>query len=264
VHSFTTSHGYTAEVGIIAASAGQRATVAVGVQLAADRVRETIDRVRDDHPAIDMGEVTEYAAGAEGKHTAALHYAQTPDRAVLAPSIASPIDPTVELHGTPIASPFAFDRTGLVVPVYPKMRALLAHNRGLVNDAVVAGFVWPDNPVLRRPANKPGDYWLALPTRLGADGLPQGAGANDLTDAGGHRVIHAAGLTILVGTDALPEVGTRPDPPTDASITIEHQSGTTITIDPGGAVTITTNNKAISLTNGKVKLALDGKSVAVS
>jgi hypothetical protein len=59
-------------------------------------------------------------------------------------------------------------------------------------------------------------------------------------------------------------VGTRPEPPSDASITIEHQSGTTITIDKDGAVTITTDNQTIALTNGSVNLKLDGSSVAVS
>jgi hypothetical protein len=151
-----------------------------------------------------------------------------------------------------------------MVPVYPGMRALLAHNRGLVNDAVLTGFIWPENPPTRRPPNEPGDYWLALPTGLDPDGLPQGPGANDLTDASGHRVIQAAGLRVVVGPDALPEVGTRPDPPTDASVTIEHQSGTTITIDASGAVTISTSGSAITLTNGSVSLTVDGSAVAVS
>jgi len=227
-------------------------------------VRDVVERVHDDRPGVAVGEVVEYAAGADGKHLATLHYAQRPDPAVVSPSVASPVDSTVDLHDKPIASPFAFDRTGLIVPVYPKMRALLAHNRGLVNDAVLAGFVWPENPRLRRPPNQPGDYWLALPTGLDPDGLPEGKGVNDLTDASGHRVIQASGLHILVGPDALPDVGTRPEPPADASITIEHQSGTTITVDPDGRITISTDNQAITLTNGAVSLTVDGSSVAVS
>src|SRR5205807_1410893 len=125
-------------------------------------------------------------------------------------------------------------------------------NRGLVNDAVVAGFLWPDNPATRRPPNEPGDYWLALPTALDEDQLPTGPGVNDLIDATGHRVIQAAGLHLLVGADALPDVGVRPEPPTDSTVTIEHQSGTTITIDADGAVTISTDGKPITLTNGGV------------
>jgi hypothetical protein len=256
VHRFTTTGGYTAEVGLIAAGAGQQAQVAGGVQAVVDRWRETLYQAHDDHPAIDLGRVKEYTAGVHG-HLATLRYADGPDPA-------DPDTATVDLYDKPISSPFAFGQSGLVVPVYPKMRALLAHNRGQVNDAVVAGFVWPDDPDAQRPPNRTGDYWLALPTKLGEDGLPLGPGANDLTDAGGHRVVQAAGLHIQVGTDSLPDVGTRPDPPTDASITIEHQSGTTITIDPSGAVAITTQQRAITLTNGAVSLALDGAGVAVS
>jgi len=261
VHRFGTGDGYTARLDLISAEAGRRVQVTTGVQVVVDRWRDLVDRAQDDRPAVDVGEVTEYAADG---HVAALHYAQNPDPAVAAPSVASPVDGSVDLRGKPIASAFAFDRTGLVVPVYPGMRALLAHNRGLVNDAVLAGFVWPDNPAMRRPANQPGDYWLALPTGLGPDGLPTGPGANDLTDAGGHRVIQTAGLHILVGAGALPEVGTRPEPPAAGTVTIEHESGTTIRVDAGGGVTIETDHKPITLTNGGVSLTLDGTKVAVS
>ncbi|WOX14100.1 hypothetical protein [Streptomyces sp. N50] len=263
VHRFTTSGGYTAELGLIAAAAGERAQVTTGVQVVVDRWRGMVDRARDDHPAVDVGEVTEYVAGA-GKHLASLHYAQVPDPGVVAPSVASPVDTGATMHEKPIASVFAFDRTGLVVPVYPGMRALLAHNRGAVNDAVLAGFLWPDDPATRRPANEAGDYWLALPTALGDDGRPTGPGANDLTDAGGHRIIQTTGLHIVVGKDLLPEVGTRPKPPDDDTITVDHHSGTTITVDAGGAVTISTQGQPIRLTNGTVSLDLDGSAVAVS
>jgi hypothetical protein len=264
VHCFATSGGYTAELDLIAAGAGEVARVATGVRAVVDRWRQMVSRAQDDHPAIDVGEVTTYASGADGKHLASLHYAQDPGPGVAAPSVASPVDDTLDLHDKPIASAFAFDRTGLVTPVYPGMRALLAHNRGEVNDAVLAGFLWSDNPRLRRPANEPGDYWLALPTGLGADGLPTGPGANDLIDAAGRRVVQVAGLHILVGADVLPEVGTRPEPPAADTITIEHASGTTITVDAGGAVTIETSHKPITLTNGTVSVRLDGAVVKVS
>ncbi|MFB4296704.1 hypothetical protein [Actinomadura sp. NTSP31] len=264
VHRFRADSGYTAELRLIAAAPGERAEVATGVQAVVDRLLDAVERERDDHPAVDLGEVTAYAPGADGKHLASLHYGQAPEDGVSAPSVASPVGTDVDLLGKPIASPFAFHRTGLMTPVYPRMRAVLAHNRGDVNDAVVTGFVWPDNPVQQRPANQAGDHWLALPTELGEDGLPRGKGANDLTDAAGHRIIQVAALRVLVGGDALPEVGERPDPPTDDSITIEHQSGTTITVDSGGAVTISTANQPITLTNGSVSMKLDGSSVAVT
>ncbi|QKV80430.1 hypothetical protein [Amycolatopsis sp. Hca4] len=261
LHRFTTDGGYVARLELIAAEAGRRAQVTTGVQVVVDRWRELVDRAQDDRPAIDVGEVTEYTADG---HVASLQYAQQPDPAVAAPSVAGPVDGGTELHGKPISSAFAFDRTGLVVPVYPRMRALLAHNRGLVNDAVLAGFLWTDEPELRRPANRPGDHWLALPTGLGPDGLPTGPGVNDLTDATGHRVIQAAGLRVQVGAGTLPEVGTRPDPPSDGSITIEHESGTRIRVGADGGVTITTDHQPITLTNGGVSLKLDGTKVAVS
>ncbi|MGW3647230.1 hypothetical protein [Streptomyces sp. NPDC000878] len=264
VHSFRVGSGYTAELRLIAARPGERAQVHTGVQGVVDRWRDVLDRSREDHPAVDLGEVTEYAPGADGRHVASLHYGQRPEPGVAAPSVASPIDTAVELHDKPIVSPFAFHKTGLITPVYPKMRAVLAHNRGDVNDAVITGFVWPDNPAHERPPNRPGDHWLALPTELGADDLPRGKGANDLTDAAGQRVIQVAALHVLVGADSLPKVGTRPDPPTDNSITIEHQSGTMITVDSEGAVTISTADRPITLTNGSVSMQLDGSSVAVT
>ncbi|MFL6126307.1 hypothetical protein [Actinophytocola sp.] len=261
VHRFATDSGYTARLELIAAEAGTRAQVTTGVQVVADRLRDMVDRAQDDRPAIDVGEVTQYTVDG---HVASLHYSQDPDPAVTAPSVASPADATLSLLDKPIASAFAFDQTGLVVPVYPGMRALLAHNRGLVNDAVLAGFIWPDEAADRRPRSQRGDYWLALPTRLGPDGRPTGPGANDLTDGTGHRVIQTAGLRIQVGVGVLPDVGTRPTPPADGSITIEHESGTTIKVDTGGGVTISTNHKPITLTNGGVSVTLDGAKVAVS
>ncbi|MDV5143349.1 hypothetical protein R1T08_03285 [Streptomyces sp. SBC-4] len=93
---------------------------------------------------------------------------------------------------------------------------------------------------------------------------PTGPGVNDLTDAKGGRVIQARGLHILVGTPKLPQVGTRPIPPDDDSVTIEHHTGTTIEIDPEGAVTVRTKGSGIKLTNGTVSLSLDGASVQVT
>ncbi|RKT08175.1 hypothetical protein BX286_6259 [Streptomyces sp. 3211.6] len=265
LHRFGSRSGYTVDVKLVVAEAGKRAQVGGGVQGVVDRWRDVVDRQQQERPAIDVGEVTAYAPGAEGKHLASMHYGQSPSGAVVAPSVASPVDTAVDLHNKPIASPFAFHNCGLITPVYPKMRAVLAHNRGLVNDAVVTGFLWPENPAQAHPGNRAGDYWLALPTQLGPDGLPVGKGANDLTDATGHRVVQVAGIHLLVGADKLPNVGTRPTPPTDSTITIEHQSGTKIAVDKDGNVTITTAaTKKLTLGNGQVSLTLDGPSVKVT
>ena len=64
-------------------------------------------------------------AAADKAHRVSLHYAQVPARTVTAPSIDSPVSTDDELVKKPIASPFAFDKVGLVTPVYPGMRALL-------------------------------------------------------------------------------------------------------------------------------------------
>jgi hypothetical protein len=264
VHRFTTRAGYTCEVLLVAVPAGQPAQTGGGVQGVIDRMQDVVSQQRDDHPAIDVGAVTSYQPGAEGKHLTSLHYGQTPGPTVVAPSVASQVDTAVELHAKPLASPFAFHKCGLVLPVYPGMRALLAHNCGLVNDAVVAGWLWGEAPRHEPPANKFGDYWLALPTAIGNDGLPTGGGVNDLVDATGRRVVQVKALHVMVGERALPPVGARPDPmPEDNTLTIEHHSGTKITVDAEGALTITTSSKKLSLSNGAVSVTLNGAKVEV-
>ena len=229
-----------------------------------DRWKDVVGRHGDDHPAVDVGVVTTYSAGSDGKHLASLNYGQEPADTVVSPSVASPVKTAIELHDKPVAAPFAFHHCGLVVPVYPKMRALLAHNRGLVNDAIVAGWLWSDEPRFARPANEPGDWWLALPTGLDGDGLPDGPGVNDLIDAKGRRAVQATALHVTVGKPALPQVGTRPEPPAENTVTVEHHTGTKITIDAAGALTITTDQKKLTLTNGSVSVTLDGAKVQVS
>ena len=157
-------------------------------------------------------------AAAGEAHRVTLNYAQVPGKDVKAPSIDSPVSTEAQLVKKPMASVFAFDKVGLVTPVYPGMRALLAHNRSLTNDAVVTGWLWPSKPEASTPPpNRPGDWWLALPTELDGKGKPTGKAVNDLTDARGARAIHARALHILVGR-ALSDVGTRPTrPPTTPS-----------------------------------------------
>ena len=263
-HSFSTTSGYTCALTLMAVTDGSRATPAGGAHGVVDRFEHAVTRRFQDHPAVDIGEITNYSAGSKGAHLADLHYGQTPDAGVVAPSVTTTVDTDIELQNAPLVSAFAFDKVGLMTPVYPKMRAVLGHNRGLVNDALVTGYVWAENPRQTPPPNEPGDHWLALPTELGPDGLPSGKGANDLTDAKGHRVIGVSSLHVLVGRSAQPDVGVRPTPPDDDTLVLEHFSGTTITVDKDGALTITTKQQKLTLTNGQVSLALDGSAVAVS
>jgi phage protein D len=263
IHEYGPEGGYTCTLSLVAAEAGKTARLAGGVQGVVDRLQDVIGKAGADHPSLDVGQVTAYKPGADGKHLADLHYGQSPEATVVAPSVASPVEEDVELHSKPVASAFAFAGVGLVTPVYPGMRALLAHNRGLVNDAVVAGWLWSEQPRYAPPPNLAGDWWLALPTEMGSDGLPTGKTVNDLTDAKGNRLIQTRGLHIQVGEPKLPALGKRPDPPTEDSVVIEHHTGTTIEITAKGELRITTKNTKLELTNGQVTLSFDGAKVAV-
>ncbi|MFE7580857.1 hypothetical protein ACFU5Y_04730 [Streptomyces gardneri] len=260
VHRFGVRTGYVCEVQLVAAAAGEFVEAVDGVRAFTDRLDAGAERALLARPSVDVGEVSAYRAAG---HQVSLRYGQSPPPSMSLPSVTGPVGDDVLLD-KPVAAPFAFGPCGLMTPVYPGMRALLAHNRNLVNDAAVVGWLWPRTPGARAPAPEPGDYWLALPTGTGSDGQPTGPGVNDLTDAKGGRVIQARGLHILVGTPKLPQVGTRPTPPEDDSVTIEHHTGTTIEIDPEGAVTVRTKGSGIKLTNGTVSLSLDGASVQVT
>ncbi len=265
-HTFSTRNGYTCDMTIVAAEPGKIAGNLTGVHGLVNRFRDLAENMQNQRPALDVGQVTEYEPGNQQKHLTTLNYGQSPSPSDVAPSVEIAVDDSLQLHHKPIASPFAWHKCGLIVPVYAGMRALLAHNLGLVNDAVVAGFLWSEQPTYDRPKNKEGDYWLCLPTDFeeGGDKRPKGKGVNDLTDKSGLRVIQAKGLHIFVGNDKLPDVGERPDPPDAQTIVIEHESGTTITIANGGAVSIETKSKDISLTNGSVTLKLGSSGVEVS
>jgi len=265
--TYSTKSGYVCELVLADVTGGARAPAATPASRVVDEFNRAVLAARQDNPTIDVGDVSAYTAAdgaaATDAHRVSLHYAQTPARGVTAPSTESPVSTEDELVKKPMASPFAFDKVGLMTPVYPGMRAVLAHNRSLTNDAIVAGWIWPSQPSSTPPPNHAGDWWLALPTELGGDGKPTGKGVNDLIDARGARVLQARGLHVLVGTSALPDVGTRPTVPDDDTITIEHSSGTTITVDSDGAVSITTSQKKLTFGNGQVSLTLDGAAVEV-
>lgn len=260
-HSFSNvSGGYTCVVLLVHAEPGKLAEVPVGVEALADTLQNATTRPTSS--LIDVGQVKSYTAGKD-KHVATLDYGQSPQDDSIAASVQTPVDETVQLINTPMLAPFAFHKTGLIVPTYPKMRVLLAHNRGEVRDAVIAGFLWSNEPAYERPQSQAGDYWLCLPTELDNDGLPTGKGANDLTDSTGRRIIQSKAFQIFVADDQLPAVGVRPTPPDASTLVIEHQSGAKITIDKDGKITIETKSKELALTNGSVTLSLNGSTVEV-
>ncbi|WP_225731765.1 MULTISPECIES: hypothetical protein [unclassified Nocardia] len=245
-HLFSMRGGYTCEVTVLEAEAAARPEAADGPQAVFDGFASFTRGLLADHPSVDVGDIAEYRKsgdGDNGGHRATLHYGQ--QRA--ASSVDDPVDNRLLLHEKPMSSVFAWDKTGLMVPVYPGMRAVLVHNGGEVNDAVAAGFLWSRNANHQPPKNEVGDYWLCLPTQV-SDGKPEGKGVNDLTDASGHRVVQAVGLGIEIGNGVLPDVGERPMPPTGETLTIKHGKGTTITIAEDGAVTIATDGAKASIT----------------
>jgi hypothetical protein len=261
---FSTKTGYTCEVRLVGAKPGEDAAAGLrGASALVKRFRDVTESAQASRPAVDIGQVTGYKPGAT-KHSVTLNYGQSPPADAVRPSVDEPVNDKPQLHDKPIGSLFAWHKCGLIVPVYEGMRAVLLHNRGLVNDAIVGGFLWVDEPALERPDSKTGDWWLCLPTELDGNKLPTGKGAHDLIDASGCRVIHAKGLHVLVGKANLADVGTRPAPPAEKTVVIEHESGTTIRIDDQGAVAITTAGKDITISAGTGTIVLKGKAVQVS
>ena len=152
----------------------------------------------------------------------------------------------------PYATPFAFGKFGLVLPRYGGTRVLVVHRDGDEDDPIDVGALWKRGAA---PASNPGDWWLTLPAELapGARGHiaddatpdePTGKASNDLIDADGNRVIEVGKLRVRVGKGLMGEAGVRPDgEAAPAGVSIEHESGLTITIDQEGNVTVKSAKK---------------------
>jgi hypothetical protein len=216
----------------------------------ARQLRKNLYQRERTRPAVQLGDVNAYTAG---DHTATfdLGYDSTPD--MPSPSVQATLqDKPVPLNDKPIASPFAFDNCGLVVPVYPKMRSLLVHGWNQPEDAVAAGFVWTAD--MTPPQNQTGDWWLCLPTQFDGDGKPTGNTVNDLIQQDGQRVIQVKGMKITIGAGLLNPVGSRPSPGSDESLTIEADDNQTkLTFKAG----------QIEMTDGTIKLTIGGGKVAI-
>jgi hypothetical protein len=201
--------------------------------------------------SIEIAKVKEYAAPSSGsdKHLATLYYGQASDPTITQPSIQAEVETKEDqiAEKRPIISLFAWHKCGLVVPVYKNMKAVLAHNRGLGDDSLVAGFIWSDKPTIEPPASKAGDWWLCLPVDYDDANPPSDStkAANDLTANNGKRVIEVKGLKITVGADKLGTVGTRPTEGDDNVFLIEHKSGTTFQIADDGKLTISASSVSI-------------------
>ena len=149
----------------------------------------------------------------------------------------------------PIASPFAWRKCGLVTPVYPGMKALVAHNAGLATDGIVTGYIWSKQPDFAPPSNQAGDWWLCLPIDFDATKPPSDGtkAVNDLTGRTGKRVIEVKGLRITVGASKLANIGTRPTEAADNEFLIEHASGTSVHINSNGALTIDARKASLTV-----------------
>jgi hypothetical protein len=216
----------------------------------ARQLRQNLLQRDRNRPAVDIGDVRTYR---EGAHTATLDLGHDSTADMPSPSVQATLrDAPVALNDKPIASPFAFDRCGLVVPVYPKMRALLAHGWNEPEDAVAAGFVWTAE--MTPPQNQPGDWWLCLPTGIDGDGKPTGNGVDDLIAKDGQRVIQVKGLKITIGSGLLNPVGARPTPGRDETLLIEADDNKTRMTVKAGEIVMTDGSVTLTIAGGKISI----------
>jgi hypothetical protein len=226
-------------------------------------VQSLSQRIKDEprlRPTLEIGSIKEYTPGESGeaKHLSTLYFGQRFEKTETQPSIRAEVETDEQqlLRNKPLVSSFAWHKCGLVVPVYPGMKALLSHNLNLPDDALVTGFLWSEKPTLEPPKNKEGDWWLCLPIDFDTSSPPSDStkAANDLIANNGKRVIEVKGLRISVGADALGNVGTRPQEGNDDEFLIEHASGAKILI----------KNGEIQLTDGSVTLKISNGMISVS
>ena len=221
-------------------------------------------------------EVTSVKAAADA-YQADLYYGQPAPSNETQPSINAAIKEQDDhvYEGKPIGSPFAWRKCGLVTPVYPGMKAVVAHNRALASDGIVTGYIWSKQPDFPPPENHAGDWWLCLPIDFDAKQPPRDStkAVNDITASNGCRVIELKGLKIAVGTAGLKEIGKRPIPEDEKvaeACTITHASGAVITVqegeidvDTGVGPKLTLSSSGITLTDGTLNVRLANGRLAI-
>jgi hypothetical protein len=281
-HKLTREGGYTCTGRALSPTATADDAQKAGrpsASVVARQIGQNLQQRDRNRPALDVGDVASYTAG-DNTATFSLGYDTTAD--MVSPTIEGTLRTTpTALNDKPIASPFAFDNCGLVAPVYPGMRALMAHGWNEPEDAIASGFVWTSD--MTPPQNHPGDWWLCLPTELGGDGKPTGSAVNDLTTGDGQRVLQLKGLKVNIGSGLLSGVGERPSPGTDesltivsddnktqvtfkqgvviitdgtATLTVGHPSGQIVMTDGTATLTVGNPSGQIVMTDGSVKLTL--------
>ena len=268
-HSFSPRAGYTCTGRAVAFNDERNRRLSDlarrgSAQAIADRIAAKIEDSQTSAPSVDVGKVRSINSA---QRVATLGYGQDSAPAVTSPSVDAEISRgQAILLDKPIASPFAWHKVGLSVPVYPGMRALLNQVRDARDDAVVTGFLWANEAKMERPKAHDGDWWLCLPTELtfSTAPTPTGRGVNDLTAADGRRVMETIGLKIAVGTQQCSPVGERPDEGDAEVLLIVHASGTTIEIDAHGNATIDGGASKVVLKSGGVTLTMGDGKVAIT
>jgi len=244
-HQLSTTGGYTCDG--IAIKAGANGMLARRAQEACERnasafvqgFNERIQNQQRQRPVVEIGKIKTYTAE---KHLGLLYFGQKFDEVETQPSIRAEVETNEQqlFRNKPIVSPFAWHKCGLVVPVYPGMKAVLNHNLARQDDALMTGFIWSEKPVIEPPRNKAGDWWLCLPIDFDPSNPPTDStkAVNDLTANNGKRVLQVKGLKVTVGTSSLGTVGNRPSEGNDDEFLIEHSSGTKIQIASDGSLSI--------------------------
>jgi hypothetical protein len=230
--------------------------MAPGAEAVGEEVNNLLARNQDRYPAVNVGDVTNYVAE---RHLADAKLGLEFEPTVTSPSIQVRQDVEgFNLERRPIVAPFAWNHCGLVVPVYPGMRAVAVHNRYLREDALLSGFLWTEE--MSPPPSQNGDYWLCLPLNVPDDRPPNDSdkAANDLTTGDGKRVIQLKGLRITIGQGLLPNLGDRPEQFADEELQIEckNQSGNTSTITmKGNEIKLEAGGRTVDISGGKVKIS---------
>ena len=249
VHNFTTSGGYICKGAAVVVCTGkncyrkEKALSGPSSEMIARSLVKKIKSENQRRPAIEIGKIKKYLPG---KQLCSTYYGQRFEKTETQPSIRTEID-TDELQiypNKPVVSPFAWHKCGLIVPIYPGMKAILNHNLNLQDDALITGFTWSEDPAIEPPKNNEGDWWLCLPVDFDKSNPPEDStkAVNDLIANNGKRVIELKGLKITIGNDKLSDVGKRPSEGADDEFLIEHKSGTRFKIASDGAITIESEN----------------------
>jgi hypothetical protein len=263
-HRFSATSGYVCEgVATRVGADGQvaRQSQAADEGSAAGFAQGLIERIRGERrrsPVVEVGAVKTYAPE---KHLATLNFGQRFERTETQPSARAEVhlDEQQVFHDKPIVSPFASHKCGLMVPVYPGMKALISHNLALLDDALVCGFIWSEEPKIEPPKNKEGDWWLCLPIDFDTSKPPTDntKAANDLIANNGKRVIEVKGLKITIGANKLANVGTRPTEGADDEFLIEHKKAK-IKIGADGNIEMTADSDGgvvFKITKSSIEIA---------